>query len=87
MAPEIVVSETYDSKVDVFSFGIVITEMVNQQPPRKRDFASKFAFDADAFTSSIPEGCPEDLVKLVVDCCSYEPLERPTFKGLKNYNL
>jgi len=82
MAPEILISETYDNKVDVFSFGIVMTEMISNQPPKKRGFAEKFQFNVEAFRNGIPEGCPDELAQLVVDCTKFDPKERPTFKEI-----
>lgn len=35
MAPEIALENEYDEKVDVFSFGIVLTEMITNQPPKR----------------------------------------------------
>jgi serine/threonine protein kinase len=81
---EIIIAETYDSKVDVFSFGIVLTEMITSQPPRQRGFENKFEFDVATFQSSLPETCPPEFAKLVVDCTKQNPVDRPTFKGISN---
>jgi len=80
MAPEIALEESYDEKVDVFSFGIVITEMITEQPPQRRGFEDRLAFDAQSFQNSVPDNCPPDLVSLVIDCCKFNPQQRPTAK-------
>jgi len=82
MAPEILLEDHYDNKVDVFSFGIVMTEMVTCQPPKKRDFDKKLAFDVAAFKSSLPSECPPDFASLVIDCCKLNPADRPSFKDI-----
>ena len=76
-------SDTYDSKVDIFSFGIVVTELVTNQPPRKREFSKMLAFDVQKFIESLPEKCPEEFAQLVIDCTKFKPDQRPSFKGKK----
>jgi len=82
MAPEIVLADTYDSKVDVFSFGIVITEMITNQPPKKREFQNKLMFDEERFRGGLPEDCPEEFAQIAVDCTRFEPNDRPSFKEI-----
>jgi len=82
MAPEIVAAETYDNKVDVFSFGIVLTEMITNQPPKKRGFEDRFAFNVPKFLISVPTDCPQEFSQLAIDCTKYNPTERPSFKDL-----
>jgi len=82
MAPEIVLQDTYDSKVDVFSFGIVLTEMITNQPPKKRMMERQFKFDESAFRSSLTSGCPDEFAQLSVDCTKFSPVERPAFKEI-----
>ena len=49
MAPEIVIAPTYGKEVDVFSFGIVLTELICCAPPRKRPMNQMYKFDEAAF--------------------------------------
>eukprot|EP01114_Cavostelium_apophysatum_P019639 TRINITY_DN6389_c0_g1_i1.p1 TRINITY_DN6389_c0_g1~~TRINITY_DN6389_c0_g1_i1.p1 ORF type:complete len:509 (-),score=140.93 TRINITY_DN6389_c0_g1_i1:1424-2950(-) len=82
MAPEIVLADHYDSKVDVFSFGIVLTEMISNQPPKKRTFENNLAFDEERFRANLPEDCPDEIAQLAVDCTRSNPDERPPFKEI-----
>lgn len=81
MAPEIAIAESYDYRVDVFSFGIILTEIITCQPPAKRTIQNFLAFDDKNFLNCIPPGCPEDLKQLVLDCTRFKPEQRPSFKG------
>ncbi|XP_053329160.1 dual specificity testis-specific protein kinase 2-like [Spea bombifrons] len=70
MAPEMLCGEPYDRKVDVFSFGIVLCEILGRIPadpeilPRTRDYG----LDADAFRELIRD-CPKRVLDLAVSCC------------------
>lgn len=86
MAPEIVIAESYDNKVDVFSFGIILTELISCLPPQNRTISNMFAFDQKTFLNSVPFGCPDEMKQLVLDCTQFEPAKRPAFKGDPFFN-
>ncbi|KAG8447444.1 hypothetical protein GDO86_014796, partial [Hymenochirus boettgeri] len=70
MAPEMLRGEPYDRKVDVFSFGIVLCEILGRVPadpeilPRTRDYG----LDVAAFKEMI-RGCPKEILDLTASCC------------------
>jgi len=80
MAPEIFRNESYGKPVDVFSFGIVLCEIITRlkaEPdvlPRTKDFG----LDVQLFLP-LTKRAPKALVDLAVDCCRMAPAERPTF--------
>jgi len=82
MAPEIALEDKYDERVDVFSFGIVMVELINQRPPPRRKIEERLAFDVGGFLSGIPTDTPKELAQLVVDCCKFNSKERPSFKDI-----
>jgi len=82
MAPEIMLQPEYDNKVDVFSFGIVLQELITNQPPPKREITKMLTFDIELFSSSVPEDCPESFAELVLDCTKFKPEDRPSFKEI-----
>jgi len=82
MAPEILLQDHYDDKVDVFSFGVVLTELITCKPPKKREMSQMLQFSVPSFMNSIPEGCPPDFTQLVIDCTKFKPEERPTIKEI-----
>ncbi|KAG9335391.1 hypothetical protein JZ751_005313, partial [Albula glossodonta] len=71
MAPEMLRGEPYDRKVDVFSFGIVLCEILAQIPadpeilPRTRDYG----LDVAAFQEMVT-GCPQRVLELAASCCT-----------------
>ncbi|PVD33120.1 hypothetical protein C0Q70_08569 [Pomacea canaliculata] len=84
MAPEMLNGAVYDEKVDVFSYGIIICEMIariSADPdylPRCLDFGVNF----DLFHKKFCQGCPEPFLMLAVQCSQLEADKRPTFEKL-----
>uniref|UniRef100_A0A8D0H2A4 Protein kinase domain-containing protein n=1 Tax=Sphenodon punctatus TaxID=8508 RepID=A0A8D0H2A4_SPHPU len=83
MAPEMLRGELYDRKVDVFSFGIVLCEILGRIPadpevlPRTQDYG----LDVAAFQGLI-SGCPKQVLDLAASCCRLEAFKRPSFSEL-----
>ncbi|XP_062410254.1 dual specificity testis-specific protein kinase 2 isoform X2 [Sardina pilchardus] len=80
MAPEMLRGEPYDRKVDVFSFGIMLCEILARIPadpemlPRTRDYG----LDVEAFSELVP-GCPQRVLELSASCCQMDAFRRPSF--------
>ncbi|XP_056601766.1 LIM domain kinase 2 [Triplophysa dalaica] len=85
MAPEMLNGKRYDEKVDIFSFGIVLCEIigqVNADPeclPRTMDFGLSVPKFMEKF---LPEDCPPAFFPLAVACCDLIPDNRPAFQKL-----
>uniref|UniRef100_A0A8B9FKN9 Protein kinase domain-containing protein n=1 Tax=Amazona collaria TaxID=241587 RepID=A0A8B9FKN9_9PSIT len=83
MAPEMLRGEPYDRKVDVFSFGIVLCEILGRIPadpevlPRTQDYG----LDVAAFQGMISE-CPKQVMDLAARCCWVEAFKRPSFSEI-----
>ncbi|XP_010170820.1 dual specificity testis-specific protein kinase 2-like [Antrostomus carolinensis] len=83
MAPEMLRGEPYDRKVDVFSFGIVLCEILGRIPadpevlPRTQDYG----LDVNAFQGMISE-CPKQVMDLAASCCRVEAFKRPSFSEI-----
>ncbi|XP_034236642.1 LIM domain kinase 1 [Thrips palmi] len=85
MAPEMMKGNKYDEKVDVFSFGIVLCEIIGRvlaDPdylPRSSDFGLNQTIFRDKFCST----CPEPFYKIAFLCCDLNPDRRPPFEVME----
>uniref|UniRef100_A0A673GGW2 LIM domain kinase 2 n=1 Tax=Sinocyclocheilus rhinocerous TaxID=307959 RepID=A0A673GGW2_9TELE len=79
MAPEMLNGKRYDEKVDIFSFGIVLCEIIGQvyaDPeclPRTLDYGLNVRKFIEKF---LPEHCPPAFFALAVACCDLTPDNR-----------
>ncbi|XP_064209655.1 LIM domain kinase 2 [Anguilla rostrata] len=87
MAPEMLNGKRYDEKVDVFSFGILLCEIIGQvyaDPeclPRNMDFGLNVEKFWEKF---LPEDCPPGFFPLAVACCDLISENRPAFEKLED---
>jgi len=82
MAPEILLGGNYDRKADVFSFGIVLFEIIARQSPPKRNGSTSFAFLDNVLAPLMPADCPQDFKQLTLQCVDKDPAKRPDFKDI-----
>eukprot|EP01029_Cantina_marsupialis_P025028 TRINITY_DN6563_c0_g2_i1.p1 TRINITY_DN6563_c0_g2~~TRINITY_DN6563_c0_g2_i1.p1 ORF type:complete len:727 (+),score=176.77 TRINITY_DN6563_c0_g2_i1:168-2348(+) len=84
MAPEIVRQEHYSEKADVFSFAIILWELLTRKEPYKESedtvdgIALAYAV-ANGKRPNIPPYCPEEYCVLMQRCWETDPSERPSF--------
>ncbi|XP_071980160.1 dual specificity testis-specific protein kinase 1-like isoform X1 [Engystomops pustulosus] len=80
MAPEMLRGEPYDRKVDVFSFGIVLCEILGRIPadPEILPRTGDFGLDVVAFQALVRD-CPPQVLDVAARCCRLEPFKRPSF--------
>ncbi|XP_007436578.1 LIM domain kinase 2 [Python bivittatus] len=87
MAPEMLNGQSYDETVDIFSFGIVLCEIIGQvyaDPdclPRTLDFGLNVKLFWEKF---VPVDCPPAFFPLAAICCRLEPESRPPFSKLED---
>ncbi|XP_016794489.1 LIM domain kinase 2 isoform X6 [Pan troglodytes] len=87
MAPEMLNGKSYDETVDIFSFGIVLCEIIGQvyaDPdclPRTLDFGLNVKLFWEKF---VPTDCPPAFFPLAAICCRLEPESRPAFSKLED---
>ncbi|XP_042068395.1 integrin-linked protein kinase 1-like isoform X1 [Salvia splendens] len=86
MAPEVFRNEEYDTKVDVFSFALILQEMIEGHPPfpKRNDIEVAKAYAANErppFEAPIKHYA-YGLRRLIEDCWHDKPSKRPTFKEI-----
>lgn len=90
MAPEVMLGERYDDKADLFSFGIVLSELDRHVLPysyakkntqsgqRLTDTAILQMVAAGKLRVQFSDAAPQSMVQLGLECVSTDPKERPT---------
>jgi serine/threonine protein kinase len=91
MAPEVITSKRYDEAADIYSFGIMLWELISRDVP----YADVQGGPPMAVVSqlinkvvrkgerpAVPAGCPEPLAVLVRACWDQNPKARPPFKSV-----
>lgn len=86
VAPEVLKNEEYDTKVDVFSFALILQEMMEGCPPfssRRETEVPKLyvAGERPPFRAS-PKLYGHGLRELIEDCWNEKPDKRPTFSRI-----
>ena len=83
MAPEMIRHEHYTAKVDVYSFGILLCELMGRvaADPDELPRSAAFGIDWEKFGPLVPVECPRALWSLAVQCCALEPSVRPNFSA------
>uniref|UniRef100_K7FTW2 dual-specificity kinase n=1 Tax=Pelodiscus sinensis TaxID=13735 RepID=K7FTW2_PELSI len=83
MAPEVLRDEPYNEKADVFSYGIILCEIIAriQADPDYLPRTENFGLDYDAFQHMVGD-CPPDFLQLTFNCCNMDPKLRPSFADI-----
>jgi predicted Ser/Thr protein kinase len=84
MAPESLADRTYSTKSDVWTFGIVVWEIVAKQEPHlDQDPLNVGKLIRDEFlVPKIPSQCPPILAEIMQMCWKPKPDERPDFEEI-----
>lgn len=86
VAPEVFRNEEYDTKVDVFSFGLILQEMIEGHPPfpKRKDLEVAKAYAANErppFEAPVKHYA-YGLRQLIENCWDEQPSKRPSFKEI-----
>jgi len=90
MAPEVLAKQSFNEKVDVYAFGVVLFEVVTACLPYANPDDGSFPdnFECSVIknlrpdVSQVPADCPEALRELMVDCWQHDPNMRPSFETI-----
>ena len=84
MAPEVISSEHYNSKADVYSFGILMWEMLTEEIPFQDvwDVGISMQVLQNDKRPEIPEDCPQKMSSFIACCWDRNPDNRPDFKAI-----
>ncbi|XP_051943974.1 dual specificity testis-specific protein kinase 2 [Hippocampus zosterae] len=83
MAPEVLRDEPYNEKADVFSYGIILCEIIAriQADPDFLPRTENFGLDYHTFQHMVGD-CPPDFLQLAFNCCNMDPTLRPSFPDI-----
>lgn len=83
-APEVLRNERYSEKADVFSFAVVLWELVTREEPYHGTppFQIVFSVGTQGMRLTIPSSCPTELAILIEECWSENPKNRPHFEEI-----
>ncbi|XDV39107.1 hypothetical protein PO909_008394 [Leuciscus waleckii] len=88
MAPEMIHGKVYDEHVDIFSFGIVLCEIIGRvyADPDYLPRTQEFGLNVDEFLERFWfKECPEAFFPIAVLCCALEAEKRPIFAKLEEW--
>lgn len=87
MAPEVLSSAVYDERIDVYSYAMILFEVICQKIPfaeveAHHLLALRVVAGSRPNLDSVPDTCPHALRCLMVSCWAQDPDERPDFNSI-----
>lgn len=83
-APEVLRNSAYSVSADVYSFAMVLWELITRQPlyPGIPPFQIIFTVGTQGMRPTIPPACNPGLASVIQDCWAEDPSNRPSFVDL-----
>lgn len=84
MAPEVLANQAYNEKADIYSYGIILWELLTRQCPYDDMSAIQCALAVlnRNHRPEIPRWCPPAMQVLIRSCVKKNPDERPNFTDI-----
>ena len=84
MAPEVIRNEPCNEKVDIWSFGVCVWELLTGELPYKNVDSSAIIWGvgSNSLQLPLPSTCPEGFKLLIKQCWSSKPRNRPSFRHI-----
>ncbi|KAM9480896.1 mitogen-activated protein kinase kinase kinase 10 isoform 2-T2 [Clarias gariepinus] len=84
MAPEVIKVSLFSKSSDVWSFGVLLWELLTGEVPYREIDALAVAYGVamNKLTLPIPSTCPEAFAQLLGECWSPNPHSRPSFSNI-----
>ncbi|XP_056130767.1 LOW QUALITY PROTEIN: mitogen-activated protein kinase kinase kinase 12-like [Lampris incognitus] len=84
MAPEVIRNEPVSEKVDIWSFGVVLWEMLTGEVPYKDVDSSAIIWGVgnNSLQLPVPDSCPDGFKILLRQCWNCKPRNRPSFRQI-----
>ena len=82
MAPELLFDEEYGAEADIYSFGMVLLELIKRTKIGENNFAVRkpihsFRLNVDEVKAELPTDSPESMIILAFQCLEYDSADRP----------
>uniref|UniRef100_W5L6W0 Mitogen-activated protein kinase kinase kinase n=1 Tax=Astyanax mexicanus TaxID=7994 RepID=W5L6W0_ASTMX len=84
MAPEVIKLSLFSKSSDVWSFGVLLWELLTGEVPYREIDALAVAYGVamNKLTLPVPSTCPEAFAQLLGECWSPNPHSRPSFSSI-----